>query len=748
MDDAGSKAQEFSARAALLDLAQEAGGVGVFEWQVPADTVQLSPKFLALYGNEGFDGKFDSWIECIFREDRQRISRMIQTAFAGGARELQTEFRIGPCSDGALKWMEGRYLIFYDPDGQPARVVGINVDVTDRKHAVIQLRTFTDSLEEAVRDRQRVEETLREESATLEILNRSGASLAAELDLERVVQTVTDAGVELTGAEFGAFFYNVLDEQGGSYMLYTLSGAKRSDFEKFPMPRATTVFGPTFRGEGVIRSADILRDPRYGQNPPYGGMPEGHLPVRSYLAVPVASRSGEVIGGLFFGHPKPNIFTERAERVMVGLAGQAAVAIDNARLFQAVQRANQTLEERVAERSSELEHAHEALRQAQKMEAVGQLTGGIAHDFNNLLTIVLGGIELIGRQVPALGNSEAAKRIERARLMALQGVQRAVAVTSRLLAFSRQQPLDPRPIDLNRLVAGAGTFLGRSLGETIELQPVLSAGLWCAEVDPNELENALLNLALNARDAMPEGGKLTVETANCFLDEDYVATIPEPVEPGQYVMIAVTDTGSGMDKATADRVFEPFFTTKGVGKGTGLGLSQVYGFVRQSSGHIRVYSEVGEGTTVKIYLPRMIGNNLQPEDLQRNVGDLGAIGDETILVVEDDDGLRAYTTETLRELGYQILEAADGPSALEILQHTEAVDLLFTDVVMPGGLNGRQLGDRALQLRPALRVLYTTGYTRNAIVHHGRLDAGVNFVSKPFSLQQLGRKVREVLDAS
>jgi PAS domain S-box-containing protein len=746
MDDTGSAGPEFFATGELLELAQEAGRVGIFEWHVPDDSVRLSPAFLKLYGSEKFDGRFESWLDCIFREDRPRISRMMSAAFAEHAREIQTEFRIVTAADGAVVWMEGRYLIFYQPDGRAARVVGVNVDVTERKHAVMQLRTFTETLEEAVRDRQRVEQALREESATLEILNRTGASLAAELDLERIVQTVTDAGVEVTGARFGAFFYNVLDEQGASYMLYTLSGAQRSDFDKFPMPRATAVFGPTFRGEGVIRSGDILRDPRYGRNAPFEGMPSGHLPVRSYLAVPVASRSGEVIGGLFFGHPEPNMFTERAERVMVGLAAQAAIAIDNARLFQAVQRSNQTLEQRVSERTSELEQVHEALRQSQKMEAVGQLTGGIAHDFNNLLTIVLGGIELIGRQVPALGDSAEAQRIERARLMALQGVQRAVAVTSRLLAFSRQQPLDPRPIDLNRLVAGAGAFLSRSLGETIELQPVLSAGLWCAEVDPNELENALLNLALNARDSMPQGGKLTIETANCFLDEDYVASISEPVDTGQYVMIAVTDTGSGMDKATLERVFEPFFTTKGVGKGTGLGLSQVYGFVRQSSGHIRIYSEVGEGTTVKIYLPRMSGQDLQPEEPQRNAGDLGAIGTETILVVEDDDALRAYTTESLRDFGYQVLEAADGPSALRILERSDGVDLLFTDVVMPGGLNGRQLANEALRLVPGLKVLFTTGYTRNAIVHHGRLDSDVNLIGKPFSLQQLGRKVREVLD--
>jgi PAS domain S-box-containing protein len=746
MTDQRLLGSDISASAELLELAQEAGGVGIFEWQVPDGIVQLSSKFLSLYGLDEFDGRFDTWLDCIFREDRPRVFHMIQSTFAEGRREMQAEFRVAR-ADGELKWIEARYLIFYE-DGAPSRVVGVNVDITERKQAIVQLRSFTETLEDAVRERHRIAEALREESETLETLNRAGSALAAELDLQRIVQSVTDAGVALTGANFGAFFYNVLDEEGASYMLYTLSGVDRAAFENFPMPRATAVFGPTFDGKGIIRSRDIRRDPRYGKNAPHNGMPEGHLPVRSYLAVPVVSRSGEVIGGMFFGHPEPDVFTERSERVMVGIAAQAAIAIDNARLFQAVQRANQTLEQRVEERTAELEQVNEALRQAQKMEAIGQLTGGIAHDFNNLLTIVLGGLELIGRQTPALGDTPAALRIERARAMALQGVQRAVAVTSRLLAFSRQQPLAPRPLDLNRLVSGAGTFLARSIGETIELETVLGAGLWCSEVDPNELENALLNLALNARDAMPDGGKLTIETANCFLDEDYVAAIPEPVEAGQYVMLAVTDTGLGMDRHTRERVFEPFFTTKEVGKGTGLGLSQVYGFVRQSAGHIRVYSEPGEGTTVKIYLPRLLGAEVDPNELQRNVGDFGAIGTETVLVVEDDDALRAYTTETLRELGYRVLEAPDGPAALEIIEQAEGIDLLFTDVVMPRGLNGRQLADKARELRPELKVLYTTGYTRNAIVHHGRLDTDVNLISKPFSLQQLGRKIRDVLDAS
>jgi PAS domain S-box-containing protein len=542
----------------LLALAQEAGRIGIFEWQVQTGVVRLSPRFLSLYGLTGFDGRYETWLKCIFREDVPRITDLFDTAFAAREREMHSEFRIVSASDGKLRWMEARNNLFYDADGRPARVVGVSVDITERKRALAQLRAFTETLEDAVKERTR------------------------ELEIQN---------------------------------------------------------------EARIK-------------------------------------------------------------------------------------------------------AEELLRQAQKMEAVGQLTGGIAHDFNNLLTIVIGGLDMVGRQIPALGATAAAERIARAKDMALQGVQRAVTLTNRLLAFSRQQPLAPKPIDANKLVSVTCEFLRRTLGETVSLETALAAGLWRAHADPHQLENALLNLTLNARDAMPEGGKVTIETANCYLDESYVSSIPEPVDVGQYVMIAVADTGTGMDPITVERAFEPFFTTKEVGRGTGLGLSQVYGFVRQSAGHVKVYSELDEGTTVKIYLPRYVGAEEHVEDAEQSQAANGAIGTETILVVEDDDALRSYTVETLAELGYRVLPATNGAAALEILDSGNDIDLLFTDVVMPGGLNGRQLADEAVRRRPGLKVLFTTGYTRNAIVHHGRLDPGVEMVGKPFSSDELIRKVRAILDGN
>ena len=388
----------------------------------------------------------------------------------------------------------------------------------------------------------------------------------------------------------------------------------------------------------------------------------------------------------------------------------------------------------------------EQLRQVQKIEAVGQLTGGVAHDFNNLLTIVLGGLDIIGRQTPNLPEPTALAKMERGRDMALQGVQRAAALTRRLLAFSRQQALTPQSVDANKLVAGTCEILRRTLGETVSLEAKAADGLWRAYVDPNELENALLNLALNARDAMPNGGRLTFETANAVLDPAYVAALPERVEPGPYVMIAVADTGVGMDLETQRRAFDPFFTTKDVGKGTGLGLSQVYGFARQSGGHVRIDSKPGEGATIRIYLPRRLGADEEIVAKGSNKP-YGAVGDESVLVVEDDDSLRAYTAEILRELGYRVYEAPDGAAASASLRQLGPVDLLLTDIVMPGGVNGRQLADEAVKARPKLKVLFMTGYSRNAIVHHGRLDAGVHMIAKPFSFHELAAGVRARLDA-
>ena len=431
--------------------------------------------------------------------------------------------------------------------------------------------------------------------------------------------------------------------------------------------------------------------------------------------------------------------------LLVVMAALAAAVLGVAQLAQTrlnleLAAANASLEAEIANRES----AEEALRQSQKMEAIGQLTGGVAHDFNNILQVILGNLGAIELRL-ARGNGDpgALARMVQA---ATRAADRAAVLTGRLLAFARRQPLQPKPLDANRLLTGMSDLLHRTLGEGIEVETVLGARLWQALTDANQLESAILNLAVNARDAMPAGGKLTIETANAYLDEAYAASEPD-VHAGQYVVISVTDTGTGMSPDVTARAFDPFFTTKDIGHGTGLGLAQVYGFIKQSGGHAKIYSEPDEGTTVKLYLPRLLNESTEGE-LEVPIGELPQGERETLLVVEDEADARRFVADTLRELGYEVLEAADGRAALRLLEARRGIKMLFTDVGLPGGMNGRQLADTARQLRPGLLVLYMTGYARNAIVHQGRLDPGVELIHKPFTYAALARRVREVLDSA
>jgi PAS domain S-box-containing protein len=855
-----------------LRRGEAASGIGTFEIEPATDRWEWSEQLAVLFGlsPQKAQHSFSAWERAVFVDDIPKIRAAFNSALETGG--CQFEFRVKN-PDGGVRWLacKGRS----DADG---RVRGACYEITERKALEVRLLALNETLEARVAQ-------VREEARALEVLNNTGIAVAAEHDLERLVQMVTDAGVELSHAQFGAFFYNVIKEGGESYTLYTLSGVPREAFAQFPMPRNTAIFEPTFRGRGPVRSDDILADMRYGKNAPYQGMPAGHLPVRSYLAVPVVSRAGEVLGGLFFGHAQVQVFTERAERIVTALAAQAAVAIDNARLYQTskaeiaarkqaeldLQAINQTLESRAEERAHQLaaslskledterrlsllvegvtdyaiymldptghvvnwnsgaekikgysreevigrhfsafytpedqraglpdkalahaaqtgkyeteawrvrsdmtrfwagvvlnairnsegeligfakvtrdlterRAAEERARQAQKMEGIGQITGGVAHDFNNLLTIIIGNLETLQRNIEA--PSVEPDRLRRYAENAMRGARRAEALTQRLLAFSRQQPLAPKSLDLGRLVAGMSDLLRRTLGEQVTVETVLGGGLWQAHVDQNQLELAILNLAVNARDAMPNGGKLTLETENAFIDEKYAASQAEVV-PGQYVMLAVTDSGCGMPPDVRSRAFDPFFTTKGVGHGTGLGLSQVYGFVKQSRGHVKIYSEVGEGTTVKIYLPRAFGAAAADDEIHEESPARGS-SRETILVVEDDRDVRDYSSETLRELGYNVLEAENGRVGLRLLQSNPDISVLFTDVGLPGGMNGRQLAEEARKHHPDLKVLFTTGYARNAIVHEGRLDPGVELITKPFTQSALASKLRAIIDA-
>jgi signal transduction histidine kinase len=392
--------------------------------------------------------------------------------------------------------------------------------------------------------------------------------------------------------------------------------------------------------------------------------------------------------------------------------------------------------EAMAQRFREIEATESQVRQAQKMEAIGQLTGGVAHDFNNILTVITGTIEILGEAVK--------DRPHLAQITNMIGAAaaRGADLTKHLLAFSRRQPLQPRSVDVNAVVVEAARLLRPTLGEQIEIESMLAHDSAPALIDPSQLSTAILNLALNARDAMPNGGKLTLETKNVVLDENYAAMSSE-VTPGNYVLIAVSDSGKGIPASLLEKVFEPFYTTKDVGRGSGLGLSMVYGFVKQSNGHIRIYSEEGHGTTVKLYLPQAAG---VADALPAEAGISEFVrGDESILIVEDDALVREYVVTQISRLGYDTMAANNAAEALVIINGPERIDLLFTDVIMPGGMNGRQLAIEAQTRRPGLKLLYTSGYTENAIVHHGRLDAGVLLLPKPYLSSDLARMIRTAL---
>jgi signal transduction histidine kinase/ActR/RegA family two-component response regulator len=398
-----------------------------------------------------------------------------------------------------------------------------------------------------------------------------------------------------------------------------------------------------------------------------------------------------------------------------------------------------TLEDRVSQEINARAQVEENLRQSQKMEAVGQLTGGVAHDFNNLLAAISGSLQLIQSRM-AQGRMDS---VDRYIVAAQSAVKRAAALTHRLLAFSRRQTLDPKPTNVNRLIAGMEELIRRTVGPSVQMEVIEAGGLWPTLIDPNQLENALLNLCINARDAMPEGGRLTIETANKWLD-DRTAKERE-LSPGQYVSLCVTDTGTGMSPTVIAHAFEPFYTTKPFGQGTGLGLSMIYGFARQSGGQIRIYSELGKGTTMCLYLPRHDQVADESHAFALPTDDRPAGEGEVVLVIDDEPTVRMLISEVLEEHGYAVVEASDGPSGMRILQSAARIDLLITDVGLPNGMNGRQIADAARQTRPGLKVLFITGYAENAVVGNGHLDKGMQVIAKPFEMDMLARKIREIV---
>ena len=644
--------------------------------------------------------------------------------------------------------------------GEEARVEGLSAGADDYLVKPFSARELLARIAAAVQlagMRREARDAIAEEARALELLNQMGASVAGELNLDRAVQAVTDAATELTGAAFGSFFYNVLDGQGGSYLLYSLSGVDRAAFDKFPMPRNTQVFGPTFAGEAIVRSADITKDPRYGHNAPHHGQPKGHLPVRSYLAAPVLSRSGEVLGGLFFGHPEVGVFTDRSERLLTGIAAQAAIAIDNARLYQAAQieiarrtaseaalrESEEQLERKVEERTAALAAANQelvgqieererveaTLRQMQRLEAVGQLTSGVAHDFNNLLTVVIGVID-------GLERGEQDERRLRRLGMAREAAQRGAKLTAQLLAFSRRQRLEPKGLNLNDTVEGMHELLRSTLGGQVRLKVEMGEGLWPALVDPTQIELVILNLAINARDAMPVGGALVIETANVQLSRK--PRRPEEPDPGDYVCISVRDNGEGMTPEVAAKAFEPFFTTKAVGKGSGLGLAQVYGFAKQSGGGVALETAVGQGACVQVFLPR--ATNRAPDEPIADIQPMARAPARVILLVDDDAAVREVEAECLRTAGYQVVEASSGAAALQALQTRTDIEGAVVDFAMPD-MNGAEVAQQAEILRPGLPILFVTGFgDLNLLGEVGE----ARIVQKPFHPDELARRMERL----
>lgn len=591
--------------------------------------------------------------------------------------------------------------------GEEAKIEGLDAGADDylikpfaarellaRVSANIQMARMR---EEAAREVMRSEQRFLMTNERLEIALSTGRIAVFDLDLDSGRATVLGPVTQFFGV------------------------SEKAAAEGLPLPQIIAGLDPADRDRvaGLIARSIATGEPYEAEYRVIdGGMPRH-----------VVARGGVLTGG---AHPR------RFVGAVIDISYEKETEEALREQTKALEMLNSILEERVATEVRERLKAEDALRQAQKMEAVGQLTGGVAHDFNNLLTIIIGGLDVIRRSDPT-DNARLARGID----MATQGARRAATLTARLLAFSRRQPLEPKPLDLNVVVRDSTELLHRTLGETIELEGVLAPRLWTVEVDQNQLESAILNLAVNARDAMPDGGKLTIETANTMLDESYTATDSEVI-PGQYALVSITDSGVGMSKAIVERVFEPFYTTKEVGKGTGLGLSMVYGFVKQSGGHVTIYSEPGQGTTVKLYFPRYRGDAAAIDIIEESETPQG-LKDEIILVVEDNDEVRGYSVMILNELGYGVLEASDAESALRVLKRPGRIDLLFTDVVLPGK-TGRMLADEAVAIRPELRVLFTTGYSRNAIVHQGRLDPGVQLITKPFTFDQLAARLRDVLD--
>jgi len=605
----------------------------------------------------------------------------------------------------------------------------------------------------------------------IELLHSISVALIGEQDLEALYGKIVDAAVVITGSQFGTM--QLLCPQahssghGGELQLLCSRGlpAEAVGFWQWVPPTAHSSCTQALKlGKRAIIADFEQWDDIAGTEDLNAFRRTG---IRSAQSTPLLSREGRLLGMISTHWSAPHQPSQRDLRLLDILARTAADLLERTMAEEALRareqelertcahlraseeqqrkakaqlrELNETLEHRVAARTAELMQAEEKLRQSQKMEAVGQLTGGLAHDFNNLLAGISGSLELISMRIARGRLGDIDKY-----LVAAQGAtKRAAALTHRLLAFSRRQTLEPRPLNVNTLMFGMSELIQRTAGPGIQVQTLGDADLWPAFVDASQLENALLNLCINARDAMPDGGRITLQASNQWLDP--VAALAHDVPEGAYLCLSVTDTGSGMPADVMAHVFEPFFTTKPLGQGTGLGLSMIYGFAQQSGGQVRICSTVGEGTTVYIYLPRHHGDAPAEEPAPGTEAVSIAQPGETVLLVDDEPTMRMLLTDVLSELGYTVIEAADSATGLQLLRSDVHIDLLITDVGLPGGMNGRQMADAGLQLRPTLKTLFITGYAEHAVIGEGQLQPGMQVLTKPFAVDSLGGRVRELL---
>jgi PAS domain S-box-containing protein len=853
---------------ARLQLALSAGQMGAWEWNINASKITWSSSLEVIHGLKrgSFGGAFEDFKKTIHPEDLESVLNQIQTTLETRS-DYEVAYRIVH-PDGQIRWVEALASLSYGGDGRPEKLAGVCMDITESRHQ---------------------QEMLRRRTRSLEIINRVGNTLAAELDLKKIVQIVTDASREISGAQFGAFFYNVKGETGESFLLYALSGAPDEAFEKFPMPRNTELFGPTFRGEGVIRIGDVLTDPRYGKNSPHHGMPKGHLPVRSYLSVPVTSRSGEVIGGLFFGHPEPDVFTAETESIVTAIAAQASVAFDNANLYQTVQRrveefqklidrapigiavatdpeskhiwgnpefmrmvgtgaeqnlsktgaeqdqlsfkifrngselaaeelpmqraaregidvldeeleieredgtvihelcratplrdergnvrgcigiflnisdrkqadaalqrakddlakANEGLEKRIQLRTAELQMANAALfaereeekrleqqlRQAQKMESMGTLASGIAHDFNNILNIIKGYASLL----PQSGEDQqmAAEALQ----VIDETVERGAATVRQLLALARESKLQFESIDLNEILEDLKTLLSGTLPKNIDIEIDRKSNLPQAMADPNQLHQVFLNVCLNARDAMPQGGKLRL-VSDIVAGVELRKTYAEAKEKF-YACVSVEDTGSGIDETVKHRIFEPFFTTKPQGQGSGLGLAVAYGIIANHRGFIEVTSQSDRGATFRIYLPLTETSPLKHEskissrpEAPRAISTEGQL----VLFVDDEKNQVKLMIAYLESAGYRVLTALDGVEAVETFRrYKDQIAVVVLDLGLPK-LNGWDVLKQMKIADPTIKPILASGYVSAEVesaLDNGDLSA---VIFKPYKLEEI-----------